>query len=63
MYLMYLWFLRYFENGVYVSGKVKKLGAQPKGIASRGDFTAIATLKSLILMDNDTGSSVRATKS
>jgi len=46
--------IRFFENGLYTSGKVKKLGAQPKGIASRGDMTAIATLKSLILMDNDT---------
>jgi len=46
--------VRFFENGSYVAGKAKKLGAQPKGIASRGDLTAIVTLKSLILMSKDT---------
>jgi len=45
--------VRFFQNGSYVSGKSHKLGAQPKGIASSGDITAIATLKSLIIMKND----------
>ena len=43
---------------MYVPGKTKKLGAQPKGIASRGDLTAIVTLKSLILMNKDSGAHI-----
>ena len=50
--------VRFFQNGSYVSGKSQKLGAQPKGIASSGDITAIATLKSLIIMKNDAGESL-----
>ena len=50
--------VRFFQNGSYVSGKSHRLGAQPKGIASSGDITAIATLKSLIIMKNDAGESL-----
>ena len=42
--------VRYFESGKYISGKAHKLKSQPKGIHHSGDLTAVATLKSVLLM-------------